>query len=473
VELRNSLRLGALLVVLTGINVYVFFFRDDTSVKKLMSPTSTGKVLSEEHKRVLAESATPVSAPAAKPGAPAPVAALPGAAKPGAPAAAPAPGEPNVEGKTVEGTVGAHDTLGEVLSREGLGAVSGAVVKALGRLIDPKSIRPGDRYAVNLDAEGTPESFEYMPSPVVRYIVAPKADGTSAWDGRKEEKPLTVRTVEAGGSIESSLYESIHKAGESAALVALLVDIFAWDINFYIDTHPGDHWRVVVEKQFLGDKFYKYGAVLAAEYGGRIGTYRAFAYNPGGGRGPTRYYDERGQAIAKSFLKSPLRFVRVSSKFDLKRFHPILHRQKAHLGVDYAAPQGTPVWASAGGRIADFGNKGGSGNTVIISHGNGLVTMYFHLSRFAAGLKVGRQVHQKELIGYVGMTGLATGPHLHFSVLKNGSYVDPMKLQSVREPSVADRAAYLATIKPRLAALKGPPPTVAGNEPAPASAPVQ
>jgi len=467
VELRNSLRLGALLVVLTGINVYVFFFREDTSVKKLMAPTSTGKVITDEHKRVLAESAAPLAAKAA-----APVAAPANNAAATPAAAGPAPGEPHVEGKTVEGTVGDHDTLGEVLSREGLGSVSGAVIKALSRLIDTKSIRPGDRYAVNMDAEGTPESFEYMPSPVVRYIVEPLADGAGAWDGRKEEKPLTVRTVEAGGSIEHSLYDSIHKAGESAALVALLVDIFAWDINFYIDTHPGDHWRVVVEKQYLGDKFYKYGAVLAAEYGGRVGTYRAFAYNPGG-HGPTRYYDERGQSIAKSFLKSPLRFVRVSSKFDLKRFHPILHRQKAHLGVDYAAPQGTPVWASASGRIADFGNKGGSGNTVIISHGNGLVTMYFHLSRFAAGLKVGRHVQQKELIGYVGMTGLATGPHLHFSVLKNGTFVDPMKLQAVREPPVADRAGYLAAIKPRLQALKGPPPTVAGNEAAPAATPVQ
>jgi murein DD-endopeptidase MepM/ murein hydrolase activator NlpD len=458
VELRNSLRLGALLVVLTGINVYVFFFRDDTSVKKLMSPTSTGKVVTEEHKKVLAESAAP------KPGAPA-IPAAPASAS--ATAAIP---EPHVEGKTTEGTVGPSDTLGEVLSREGLGSVSGNIVKALSRLIDPKSIRPGDRYAVSLDAEGTPESFDYMPNPVTRYIVTPRADGGAGWEGRKEEKPLTVRTVEAGGPIESSLYESIHKAGESAALVALLVDIFAWDINFYIDTHPGDHWKVVVEKQYLGDKFYKYGAVLAAEYGGRIGTYRAFAYNPSG-KGPTRYYDERGQAIAKSFLKSPLRFVRVSSKFDLKRFHPILHRTKAHLGVDYAAPQGTPVWASASGRIADFGNKGGSGNTVVISHGNGLVTMYFHLARFAAGLKVGRQVQQKELIGYVGMTGLATGPHLHFSVLKNGAFVDPMRLASVREAPVSDRAGYAAAIKTRLQALKGPPPTVAGNEAAAPAAP--
>jgi murein DD-endopeptidase MepM/ murein hydrolase activator NlpD len=462
VELRNSLRLGALLVVLTGINVYVFFFREDTSVKKLMQPASTGRLLVEEKKRVLAEGVPPT------PGKPLVASPAAGGVTPSVPTP---PGEPQVEGKTVEGTVGANDTLGEVLAREGLGSVSGNVVKALSRLIDPKSIRPGDRYAVSLDAEGTPEGFDYMPSPVVRYVVTARSDGS--WVGRKEEKPLTVRTVEAGGLIESSLYESIHKAGESAALVALLVDIFAWDINFYIDTHPGDHWRVVVEKQFLGDKFYKYGNVLAAEYGGRAGTWRAFAYNPGGAPGPTRYYDERGQAIAKSFLKSPLRFVRVSSKFDLKRFHPILHRTKAHLGVDYAAPQGTPVWASAGGRIADFGNKGGSGNTVIISHGNGLVTLYFHLSRFAAGLKVGRQVHQKELIGYVGMTGLATGPHLHFSVTKNGAFVDPMKLQAVREASVPDRTAYLAAIKGRLQALKGPPPAVAKNEPASPAAPVQ
>ena len=235
-----------------------------------------------------------------------------------------------------------------------------------------------------------------------------------------------------------------------------LVDLFAWDINFYTDTHPGDRWRVVVEKQYLDQQFFRYGRILAAEYSGRtVGTLRAFAHDPGAGGGPAQYYDERGQAIAKSFLKTPLRFVRISSKFDRKRFHPILHRTKAHLGVDYAAPTGTPIWASASGRVVECGSKPGSGNTVVIQHGNGLSTRYYHLQRFAAGMRAGRQVRQKDLIGYVGATGLATGPHLHFAVTKDGAFVDPTRLQSVREAAVPDRAAFQAAIRPFLQAFRG------------------
>jgi murein DD-endopeptidase MepM/ murein hydrolase activator NlpD len=227
-------------------------------------------------------------------------------------------------------------------------------------------------------------------------------------------------------------------------------------VNFYVDTHPGDHWKVVVEKQFLGGKFYKYGNILAAEYGGRVGTFRAFYWDASPGR-PGRYYDEKGQAVTKSFLKTPLRFVRVSSKFDRKRFHPILHRVKAHLGVDYAAPVGTPVWASSTGKVVEARMKPGSGNTVVLSHGGGLQTKYYHLSRFAKGLTPGRAVRQKEVIGYVGTTGLSTGPHLHFTVLKNGAFVDPFKLQVSREAPVSDRSGYLSAIKPRLQTLNALP----------------
>jgi murein DD-endopeptidase MepM/ murein hydrolase activator NlpD len=176
-----------------------------------------------------------------------------------------------------------------------------------------------------------------------------------------------------------------------------------------------------------------------------------------------RYFDEKGQAIAKSFLKTPLRFVRISSKFDRNRFHPILHRTKAHLGVDYAAPTGTPIWASASGKVVECVRKPGSGNTVVIQHGNGLATRYYHLNRFAPGMRAGRQVRQKELIGYVGTTGLSTGPHLHFALTKNGAFIDPTKLAAVREAPVADRDAFQAAIKQRLAMLNGRAPVTAGR----------
>jgi murein DD-endopeptidase MepM/ murein hydrolase activator NlpD len=450
-QFRNSLRLGLVLAGLTAINVYVFFFKDDTSVKKLVEPAVTGKALDDKAKAV-AEARGGIEEPGRKPG-----------ATPGATTAFGRPGAEGSKEKALEGKIGPNDTLGTVLEREGLGSSSGAVVRALEKVFDPKLIRPGEGYTVVFDDEGEPESFEYIPSPAVRYVVT--RDGEGTWGARKEEQPVEVRVELASGVITSSLYESIQGAGESSALVSLLVDLFAWDINFYIDTHPQDHWKVVVEKQYLGGQFYKYGHVLAAEYGGKVGTFRAFHWNasPAKGSSTGRYYDEKGQAIAKSMLKTPLRFVRISSKFDRKRFHPILHRTKAHLGIDYAAPTGTPVWASMGGKVVEAQMKRGSGNTVVINHGSGLATRYYHLSRFAKGLKAGQTVKQKEVIGYVGTTGLSTGPHLHFSVTKNGAFVDPSKMQVLREAPVANRAAYLAAIKARVAQLKTLPPLVAKN----------
>jgi murein DD-endopeptidase MepM/ murein hydrolase activator NlpD len=448
-EFRNSVRVGVVLMALTGINVYVFFFRDDTAVRKVLQPSSTGKTVADEKAAAIEDSIPSVL------GGPNLKGKTPEKRGGGPEAAAVDP-----DGRTVEGKIGPKDTLGTVLAREGFGATAANVIKGLSRVFDVKNIRPGDGYLVGFDAEGNPELFEYLPSPVQRYIVTPRPDSDGVWQARKEEKTLETRTVEAAGVIESSLYESVHKAGESSALVSLLVDLFAWDINFYIDTHPGDHWKVMVEKQYLGGQFYKYGNLLAAEYGGKVGTYRAFYWSAGQG---SRYYDDKGQAIAKTMLKCPLRFVRVSSKFDRNRFHPILHTMKAHLGVDYAAPVGTPVWASAGGKVAEVGMRPGSGNTVVINHGNGMATRYYHLSRFAKGLTAGKHVNQKEVIGYVGTTGLSTGPHLHFSVTRNGAFVDPGKIQVAREAPVANRAAFLEGIKPRIAALKALPPVVARN----------
>jgi murein DD-endopeptidase MepM/ murein hydrolase activator NlpD len=357
--------------------------------------------------------------------------------------------------ETVEKKFGNADTLGQVLAREGFGPAGPQVVAVLGKLVDPRGIRGGQKYVVHLGDDGTPASFEYQPSAILRYLVE-KDEDAGTWKARKLEAAVELKTVDVGGLVESSLYESVQKAGESTALVSLLVELFAWDVNFYTDTHPGDHWKVVVEKQYLGGQFYKYGRVLAAEYGGKTGTFRAFFWN---GKGaprdkPGKYYDEHGLANSKTMLKTPLRFVRISSKFDRKRFHPILHVEKAHLGIDYAAPTGTPVWASASGRVTEVGLKRGSGNTIVLAHANGLSTRYYHLSRYARGLHVGQQVKQKEVIGFVGMTGLATGPHLHFSVTKNGAFVDPSKLQVSRDAPVPDHAAFMDAIRPRIVALR-------------------
>jgi len=448
--MRNSLGLGGLLVVLTAVNIYFFFFRHDTSVHNLMKPVSTSQSLADGRREALSDSIPP---------------SLLGAdyheKKKEKQADQAAASGDSPDGHAIEGQIGPSDTLGTVLAREGFAGAAANVTAALTKLVDPKLIRAGEKYQVDRDDEGTPESFEYMPTPVLRYQVTRKPDGT--WQAKKQEKPLEIKPAQAYGTVESSLYESVSKAGESGALVSLLVDLFAWDINFYTDTHPGDRWKVIVEKQFLGGQFYKYGKLLAAEYSGKTGTFRGFYWNPSGERGHGHYYDEKGQALAKSMLKSPLRYVRISSKFDLKRFHPILHTIRAHLGVDYAAPVGTPVWAPASGKVVEADMQRGSGNTIAIAHASGLQTRYYHLSHFAKGLKPGKLVQQKEVIGYVGTTGLSTGPHLHFSVVKNGQFIDPSKLPVLHEAGVANRAAYLDAVRPRIAILKALPPVVAKN----------
>jgi murein DD-endopeptidase MepM/ murein hydrolase activator NlpD len=465
VELRNSLRLGALLTVLVGVNVYVFFFNHKTAPRDVLNLQSTSKSADTVAHEVVAKdaakvaSAKPVSqellpGPGARkpPAGAAPVIQIPFAPPPEDEGPAPASEDDRANG-TREGKLSPADTLGQVLAREGFGAAGPSVIAALAKLVDPKTIRGGQKYVVHVDEQGAPQAFEYQPTAVLRFIVE-RDDTTHAFKARKVEQPVEVKVVEAGGLVDSSLYESVQKAGESSALVGALVELLAWDVNFYVDTQPGDHWKVVVEKQYLGGQFYRYGRVLAAEYGGRVGTFRAFYWAGRGSPGGGKYYDERGQAVSKSMLKTPLRFVRISSKFDRKRLHPILHVERAHLGIDYAAPVGTPVWASAGGRVVEVGMKRGSGNTIVLAHSGGLTTRYYHLSRYARGLHVGQTVKQKDVIGFVGTTGLSTGPHLHFSVTKNGAFVDPSKLQVGRDPPVPDRAAFLDGIRPRLAALK-------------------
>jgi len=249
-----------------------------------------------------------------------------------------------------------------------------------------------------------------------------------------------------GGRIDSSLYAAIKDAGESAALVDFFVDVFAYDLDFYNDTHDGDTFRVVVEKETKDTELVGYKRILAAEYQGKAGTFRTFFYNGA-------YYAEDGTSSEKTLLKTPLKFMRISSGFDRKRMHPVLHTTTAHLGIDYAAPTGTPVWAAAGGTISHRGPAGGAGNLVMIRHDGGIETAYMHLSKFADGQKVGQRIAAKTVIGYVGTTGLSTGPHLHFGVKQNGAYIDPSKLVPVKGKGVPPKD--LEAFKAEVARLQG------------------
>lgn len=432
---RGSTRLVLLLVGLTAVNVYVFYFRQDKP-KVGMEPASLSQSISDQqaerlgdlrHTGELAATERTESAN-------------------GTAASAVAAGDN--QSRVIEGEFGKQDSLSTVLAREGFGDVALTVSAALAKIVDPKTIWPGHKYVLAFDDAGQPERMEYRPSAVITVVVSRQGDGT--WLAAKHEKPVELRVENVVGRIDSSLYGSVQNAGESPALVAMLVDLFAWDINFYTDQHPGDHWKVVIEKRYLDGHFQGYGHVLAAEYGGKVGRFRAFRYVEGKREG---YFDEKGQAVAKSFLKTPLRYVRVSSKFDLKRFHPVLHMTRAHLGIDYAAPTGTPVWAAANGKVIEASMKRGSGNTVVIRHESGYQSRYYHLSKFAKGVNAGARVQQKQVIGYVGTTGLSTGPHLHFGLTLNGGYVDPMKVKGMRDNPVGRPKVYRESIAAELRAL--------------------
>lgn len=348
------------------------------------------------------------------------------------PAAVPVEPEPD----PLHGEVRPGDSLSKILNRAGLGAAEiQRVAEALTPVMDPATIRIGQRYDIELDEGGELLSFAFRLSVTEVARVRRQDDGTFV--GELDELSTELREEEIVGQVDRSLWVALTERGHSPALVDVIVDVFAYDIDFFTSTRQGDRFALVVERHELDGELVRYGRVLAAEYDGEAtGTVTVLLWEPPGG-GEARYVDAEGAGVTRTMVKSPLKYARVSSGFDPKRMHPVLHRVKSHQGVDYAAAEGTPVWAAADGKIVFRADKGGAGNMVIVRHPGGLKTLYMHLSRFAEGQKVGDAVKAKTVIGYVGMTGLATGPHLHFGMQKRGRYVDPATVESVRGDGVA------------------------------------
>jgi murein DD-endopeptidase MepM/ murein hydrolase activator NlpD len=427
---RGTLRLALVLAVLVGVNLYVFLWRGNTSIPAVMEQAAMAGREGEL-------GAKPGLAPAKPAPAGEATAAQAGSAEGGGEGGAGATEgttQGTGEARLVEGEVQNGDSLGRILRREGMTPPEAdELIRTLQEHMDLRSIRPGQSYRLRFDAGGRMESFEFDVSRTVR--VRAERDASGNLVGHSDKASTDVRTEEIGGRIDSSLFAAMKQAGEDASLVSFFVDVFAYDIDFFSDTHSGDTFRMLVEKEYLDNAFLRYRRVLAAEYQGKAGTFHAFWWKaPGSSEG--RYFNAAGESVEKSLLKTPLKFARISSRFNLKRMHPVLHRQRAHLGVDYAAPTGTAVWAAADGRIVGRGNMGGAGNCVILQHDNGLQTVYMHLSKFESGQRVGERVKSKTVIGYVGATGLATGPHLHFGVKQKGQYVDPSTLKLARGPGV-------------------------------------
>ena len=235
------------------------------------------------------------------------------------------------------------------------------------------------------------------------------------------------RQVNASGVIDSSLFVAAQKAGLSDNLTMELAGIFAWDVDFALDIRKGDKFTVLYEEQYLDGENIGHGDILAAEFVNHGKRYSAIRYTDASGK--TDYYSLDGKSMRKTFLRTPVEFSRISSRFSLGRKHPILNRIRAHKGVDYAASRGTPIKATGKGKIVHRGKKGGYGNTIVIQHGSKYSTLYAHMSKYRGGLKTGSRVKQGQTIGYIGSSGLATGPHLHYEFRVNGVHRDPLKVK--------------------------------------------
>ncbi|NRA44373.1 MAG: peptidoglycan DD-metalloendopeptidase family protein [Oligoflexales bacterium] len=265
-----------------------------------------------------------------------------------------------------------------------------------------------------------------------------------SWTAKVESKPVTMKIAAFKGDVNYSLWQSAVEAGLDAQAIFLLSEIFAWQIDFEREVRPGDYWRILIERTYVDDKAYGWGNIIAAEYQRGEENYRAVRYPQDAVDG--EYYTPLGDNLKGKFLKSPLRYSRISSKFQRKRFHPILGVNRPHLGVDYAAPRGTPVRAVGDGKITLIGRRGGNGKMIKIRHNAVYETAYKHLNNYAKGLKRGGKVSQGQIIGFVGSTGLATGPHLHFEFYENGKFTDPLGRKFPREDPVppSDQEAFVA-----------------------------
>lgn len=319
--------------------------------------------------------------------------------------------------------------------------------KTAKRLTD---IRPGEMLHLELDSEDQLVSLRLVHSKIDSLEIIPTDDGFSA---SEKSKQVDTRNAHLSGVIENSLYGSAKKAGLSDQLIMQLADIFGWDIDFALEIRSGDRFTVIFEEDYLADDKFRDGPILAAEFINQGRTYQAFRYVDDAGHAD--YYTPTGRSMRKAFLRAPVDFRRISSKFAKERWHPVLGKKRPHRGVDYAAKTGTPIKSAGDGKIIFRGKKGGYGNAVIIQHGQTYTTLYGHMSRFNAKAKKGQRVRQGQVIGYVGKTGVATGPHLHYEFRVNGVHRNPLTVKLPAAQPIAEkyRDDFMIKIQPLLSKL--------------------
>lgn len=355
------------------------------------------------------------------------------------------------------GEIASGESLGSSLRRQGVDASAVHLIATeMRKVFDFRHSRPGDTYRLGQDADGRVLDFRYAQSPEESFYLA--------WEGtryvvRKESAELRPLVAKIAGIVDSSFYGAVLALGEQSALAAEFSRIMAWDIDFSRQVHPGDEFQILYERLYRTnddgeDVYVKPGRILAGRYAGKTGEHTVVYFEDEKGEGA--YFRPDGTSIERAFLAAPLEFSRISSRFTRARRHPILNVTRPHRGIDYAAPHGTPVWAVADGVVEYRARAGASGNLVRIRHRDGLTSHYAHLASFAKGLQVGDRVEQKQIIGYVGTTGLSTGPHVCFRVKRHGVYVDPMKIGGpAGAPIDTSRFAVFRSVRDQLLADLG------------------
>jgi murein DD-endopeptidase MepM/ murein hydrolase activator NlpD len=281
-------------------------------------------------------------------------------------------------------------------------------------------LRPGDAIKVTHLNDGEIKELTRKVNETQTLDVVRKAGGFAA---KLISNPVDTRVRTAAATIKASLFQAAEAADISDAVALKIANVFAWDIDFVLDLREGDRFTAVYEQIYQDGKYLRDGEVLAAEFVNGGNRYRAVRFKADDGS--AGYYTPEGKPMRKAFLRAPVEFTRISSGFNTARLHPILNVIRGHMGTDYAAPIGTPVHAAGDGHVSFEGVRGGYGNAIVVAHSNGIETLYGHMSRFARDIRPGCHVVQGQVIGYVGMSGLATGPHLHYEYLKDGVHMNP------------------------------------------------
>jgi len=322
-------------------------------------------------------------------------------------------------------TLGQGDTLGESLQESGLGeSYRAQIISSLSAVMPMNRCRPGDKFEIIPSTPDGYVSFKYFTSGLDYYSIETTTGPVKAVKRTRNAQKVTAGV---GGSITTSLWETMTARKVSPETIVNFADIFAWQIDFLTEPRKGDTYRFIYEKYVADDGREKNGDILAAQYSASGQVYTAILFTDSKGR--KNYYSPEGKSLESAFLRAPLQYRRISSYFSLRRFHPVLKYYRPHLGIDYAAPTGTPVSAIGEGTVTYAGPKGGFGNYISLRHANGYGSYYGHLSRFAAGLRKGLHVRQGQVIAFVGSTGIATGPHLDFRMTRDGTFFNFLKLK--------------------------------------------